>query len=257
MTTPARSAASTSAARYASVNGLRLYYEIHGAGRPLVLLHGGLLTIDLNFGALIPALAAGRQVIGIELQGHGHTADTDRPMTVDILADDVIELLGQLGIEQADFLGFSLGGLVCLSVVLRHPALVGKLVIASSDYRSRPPAPQEARKVTRMPTKAEFQEMRDAYERVAPDPGHFPEILAKASAMVAAFQGWTADDLRGIQAPTLLIFGDTDFIRLANAVEMFELIPNAQLAVLPGTTHVGVTKRPDLLLPLVRPFLGH
>jgi pimeloyl-ACP methyl ester carboxylesterase len=257
MTTPARPAASTSAARYASVNGLQLYYEIHGAGRPLVLLHGGLLTIDLNFGALIPALAAGRQVIGIELQGHGHTADTDRPMTVDILADDVIELLGQLGIGQADFLGFSLGGLVSLSIVLRHPALTGKLVIASADYRARPPAQQEARKVTRMPTKAEYREMRDAYQRVAPDPGHFPQILAKASAMVAAFQGWTAEDLRGIQAPTLLIFGDTDFIRLANAVEMFELIPNAQLAVLPGTTHVGVTKRPDLLLPLVQPFLGH
>ncbi len=266
MTTPARSTASTpaastsaagtSAGRYASVNGLRLYYEIHGTGRPVVMLHGGMLTIDLTFGALIPALAAGRQVIGIELQGHGHTPDTDRPMTIGNLADDVIGLLGQLGIEQADFVGFSLGGLVELSIVLRNPGLVGKLVIASADYCSRPPVVQEARKVTRMPTEEEFREMREAYDRVAPDPAHFPEILAKASAMVGAFEGWTAGDLRGIKAPTLLIFGDTDFIRLENAVEMFELIPDAQLAVLPGTTHVGVTKRTELLLALIRPFLG-
>ncbi len=256
MTTPTRSTTGTSPGRYASVNGLRLYHEIHGAGRPLVLLHGGMLTLDLTFGSLIPALATGRQVIGIELQGHGHTADTGRPMAIDSLADDVVQLLGQLGIEQADFLGFSLGGLVDLSIVLRYPSLVGKLVIASSDYRSRPPVPHEARKITRMPTQAEFEEMRGAYERVAPDPGHFPGILARASAMVAAFEGWTADDLRGVQAPTLLIFGDSDFIRMENAVEMFELIPNAQLAVLPGTTHVGVTKRPELLLALIRPFLG-
>src|ERR1017187_3339105 len=137
---PARPSSHIAAGRYAPVNGLQLYYEVYGTGRPLVLLHGGLMTIDLTFGPLIPALAEDHQVIGIELQGHGHTADIDRPMAIEILADDVVTLLGQLGIEQADFFGFSLGGLVDLALVLRHPGLVGKLVVASADYRSRPPA---------------------------------------------------------------------------------------------------------------------
>src|SRR5215212_6407571 len=106
---------------YASVNGLELYYEVHGSGRPLVLLHGGLMTIDLNFGLLLEPLAASRQVIAVELQGHGHTADTDRPMTIEALADDVIALLDHLGVAEADLFGFSLGGLVAYAVALGRP----------------------------------------------------------------------------------------------------------------------------------------
>jgi pimeloyl-ACP methyl ester carboxylesterase len=107
---------------YAPVNGLRLYYEIHGSGRPLVLLHGGLLTIDLNFGALLEPLAVNRQVIAVETQGHGHTADTARPMTIEALAGDVVALLDHLGIDEADFFGFSLGGLVAYGIALGAPA---------------------------------------------------------------------------------------------------------------------------------------
>jgi pimeloyl-ACP methyl ester carboxylesterase len=254
MTSPARPSSHIAAGRYAPVNGLQLYYEVYGTGRPLVLLHGGLMTIDLTFGPLIPALAEDHQVIGIELQGHGHTADIDRPMAIEILADDVVTLLGQLGIEQADFFGFSLGGLVDLALVLTHPGLVGKLVVASADYRSRPPA-ADADPRRMMPSESDFQAMRDAYDRVAPDPGHFAEIMAKTSAMVAAFEGWPAEEIRAITAPTLLLVGDTDFIRLENAVEMFELIPDAQLAVLPAATHVGVMQRRYQVLSLVCPFL--
>src|SRR6476469_3335560 len=116
---------------YASVNGLQLYYETHGSGRPLVLLHGGLMTIDLNFGPLLEPLAASRQVIAVELQGHGHTADTDRPMTIEALADDVVALLDHLAIADADLFGFSLGGLVAYAVALGAPARVGKLIVAS------------------------------------------------------------------------------------------------------------------------------
>src|SRR5580658_9884926 len=183
---------------YAPVNGLQLYYEVRGSGRPLVLLHGGLMTIDLNFGPLLEPLAASRQVIAVELQGHGHTADTARPMTIEALADDVVALLDLLGIAEADLFGFSLGG------------RVGKLIVASADAR-RPPGRESAPLgEDRMPTAAEFQAMRDAYDAVAPDPAHFDEFAAKTSAMVHQVPGWT-DELRSLRAPTLLIFGDRDF----------------------------------------------
>ena len=240
---------------YTSVNGLQLYYEIRGIGRPLVLLHGGLMTIDLNFGPLLEPLAAGRQVIAVEFQGHGHTADTDRPMTIEALAGDVVALLDHLGIAEADLFGFSLGGLVACAVALGAPARVGKLIVASADAH-RPPGRESAPLDDgRMPTPADFQAMRDAYDEVAPDPAHFEEVAAKTSTMVHEFPGWT-DDLRSLLVPMLLVFGDRDFSPLPDVVEMFELLPNAQLAVLPGTTHVGVTRRPSEMLTLIMPFLG-
>jgi pimeloyl-ACP methyl ester carboxylesterase len=239
---------------YASVNGLQLYHEIRGSGRPLVLLHGGLLTIDLNFGPLLGPLAASRQVIAVELQGHGHTADTGRPMTIEALAGDVIALLDHLGIAEADLFGFSLGGLVACAVALGAPARADKLIIASADVH-RPPGRESAPlDEGRRPASADFQAWRDAYEAVAPDPANFDEFAAKNSAMVHEFAGWT-DELRSLQMPTLLIFGDRDFTPLPHVVELFELLPDAQLAVLPGTTHVGVTRRPSEVLALITPFL--
>ncbi len=240
---------------YAPVNGLQLYYEVRGSGRPLVLLHGGLLTIDLNFGPLLEPLAAGRQVIAVELQGHGHTADTGRAMTIEALAGDVTALLDHLGLAQADLFGFSLGGLVAYAVALGAPARVGRLIVASADAH-RPPGRESAPLGDdRMPTPADFQAMRDAYCAVAPDPAHFEKLAARTSAMVHEFPGWTGE-LRSLRVPTLLIFGDRDFSPLPDVVELFELLPNAQLAVLPGTRHVGVTRRPDELLALITPFLN-
>ena len=239
---------------YAPVNGLQLYYEKHGSGRPLVLLHGGLMTIDLNFGPLLEPLSASRQVIAVELQGHGHTADTDRPMTIEALAADVVALLDHLEIAAADVFGFSLGGLVACAVALAAPTRVGKLIVASADAH-RPPGRESAPPDDeRMPTQDDFQAMRDAYDAVAPDPAHFDEFAAKTSAMVHEFPGWT-DQLQSLQLPTLLIFGDRDFSPLSDVVEMFELLPNAQLAVLPGTTHMGVTRQPGELLALITAFL--
>jgi pimeloyl-ACP methyl ester carboxylesterase len=239
---------------YAPVNGLQLYYERHGSGRPLVLLHGGLMTIDLNFGPLLGPLAAGRQVIAVELQGHGHTADTDRPMTIEALAGDVVALLDQLGIAEADLFGFSLGGLVTCAVALAAPARVGKLIVASADAHRPPDRENVPLGADRLPTPADFQAMRDAYDAVAPDPSHFDEFAARTSAMVHEFPGWT-DELRSLRAPTLLVFGDRDFSPLPDVVQMFEILPNAQLAVLPATTHVGVTRRPGEVLALITPFL--
>ena len=171
------------------MNGLQLCYQMHGSGRPLVLLHGGLLTIDLNFGPLLEPLAASRQVIAVKLQGHGHTADTGRAMTIEALAGDVVALLDHLGIAEADLFGFSLGGLVAYAVALGAPTRVGKLIVASADAH-RPPGRESAPPGDdRLPAPADFQAMRDAYDAVALDPAHFNEVAAKTSALVHQFPG--------------------------------------------------------------------
>jgi pimeloyl-ACP methyl ester carboxylesterase len=239
---------------YAPVNGLQLYYEIRGSGRPLVLLHGGLLTIGLSFGPLLEPLAASRQVIAVELQGHGHTADTGRPMTIEALAGDIVALLDHLRIAEADLFGFSLGGLVAFAVALGAPTRVGRLIAASADAHRPPGRESVPLDDDRMPTPADFQEMRDAYDAVAPDPAHFDEFAARTSAMVHEFPGWT-DELRSMRVPTMLIFGDRDFSPLTDVLEIFGLLPNVQLAVLPGTTHMGVARRPGEVLALITPFL--
>jgi pimeloyl-ACP methyl ester carboxylesterase len=248
---------------HAKVHGLEMYYEIHGAEhedrRPLVLLHGGVLTVGLTFGTVLPALSEGRYVIAPELQGHGHTADTDRPMTVTDLASDVVALLDELGVEQADFFGFSLGGLVALEVAVRHPERVGRLVLASSPYaqsgvRDEIRSPDQDSSL--LPSQADFQEMAEAYAAVAPYPEHFQDFVAKTSAAANAPLPWTADDLRALTPPTLLIIGDMDFMRVEHAAEMQQLIPGARLAVLPGTTHMALMRRTSLLLPLLNEFLN-
>jgi pimeloyl-ACP methyl ester carboxylesterase len=246
---------------YAPVNGLQMYYEVHGTGRPLVLLHGGLLNIDLSFGGLIPGLAARRQVIGTELQGHGRTADIERDIELGYLAADVAALLDHLGIDQADVLGFSLGGGVAMQLALGHPDRVGRVIVASVSYagdgfHEEITDPARHATSTRMPTAADFQQMQESYARLAPDPGHFEAFAAKASQAAGNLKGWTPAELGGITAPMLLVFGDHDFIRLEHAVEMHGLIPGAQLAVLPGATHMGVMRRTDLMLPLVQDFLA-
>ncbi|MFF7131997.1 pimeloyl-ACP methyl ester carboxylesterase [Streptomyces sp. SAI-126] len=250
-----------SSSAYAKVNGLEMYYEIHGAGpggsRPLVLLHGGALTVGLTFSSVLPALSAHRRVVAPELQGHGHTADGDREMTVSDLASDVVALLDELGIQQADFLGFSLGGLTALEIAVRHPERVGRLALAATVY-SQDGVHDEVRvpdySSPRLPGQDDFQEMADAYAAVAPDPEHFQDFLAKVSAAANAPLPWTADDLRAVRARTLLLVGDSDFVRVEHAADMQRLIPDAQLAVLPNTTHMALMHRTSLMLPLLGEF---
>jgi pimeloyl-ACP methyl ester carboxylesterase len=249
---------------YAPVNGLQMYYERHGAAggaRPLVLLPGGLLTIDLSFGAVLPKLAASRPVIATELQGHGRTADIDRDIDLRLLAADVAALLDHLGVGQADVLGFSLGGHVAVQLALDHPGRVGRLIPVSVSYGSdgyhrEITDPARHATSTRMPTEDDFRQMREAYARLAPDPGHFEAFAAKTSRAVGTFAGWTPAELGRITAPTLLVVGDHDFVRLEHAVQAHGLIPGAQLAVVPGATHMGVLRRDDLIVPLVDRFLG-
>ena len=236
---------------YADVHGLHMYYDEHGDGPPLVLIHGGLLTIELSFGSMIPALAARHRVIAVELQGHGRTADTDRPMTFEHLAADVVGLLDHLGIDQTDVFGFSLGGLTTYRMLIDHPDRIRRAVVASADFRNDRGGEIDP---DRLPTEADFKAMRDAYAAVAPDPDHFDAFAQKTAGLVHGFGGWTSDQIAGIDVPVLVLIGDTDFILVPNAAEAADLLPSGQLAVLPGTTHIGIS-RSELVPAVVETFL--
>ncbi|HEY3831033.1 MAG TPA: alpha/beta fold hydrolase [Acidimicrobiia bacterium] len=237
---------------YADVNGLHLYYEEHGDGQPLVLLHGGLMTIELNFAIALPALAERHRVIAVELQGHGRTADVDRPPSFADFAADVVGLLDHLGIERADVVGFSVGGLTGYELVISHPDRIRRAVLISADHRND----RGGEAVPgRLPTQDDFERMRDAYLAIAPDPSAFDSVAERTSGLVASFIGWTDDQVRGIRVPVLIVVGDTDFVFVENAAETMQLLPLGQLAVLPGTTHMGVT-RSALLAPVIETFLA-
>jgi pimeloyl-ACP methyl ester carboxylesterase len=244
-----------------SINGIDLYHEVHGRGRPLVVLHGGVLNAETCFGAMIPRLAQAHQVIAVDLQGHGHTADSDRPITLTNLAADVVGLLDHLGLDRADLFGFSLGSLVSIEMAITDPARVGRLVLASGHiradgYHPEIQDPDQMGVSPRLPTEEDFAAMKAAYEATAPDPDHFFPFLEKLQPVVSAFEGWPDAAIRGITAPTLLIVGDQDFVRLGHAALMLDLLPDAQLAVLPGTTHMQLMmQRADAVLALVEPFL--
>jgi pimeloyl-ACP methyl ester carboxylesterase len=247
---------------YADVNGLHLYHEVHGdEGTPLVLLHGGMLTIDLSFAGLVPTLAQRHRVIGVELQGHGRTADIDRPITPANSAGDVVALLDHLGIDRAHVLGHSMGGAVALELAVSHPDRVLSVVPCSASVRPDGMHedfldPERMATSTRMPTEQDFAEFAEAYRRLSPHPDHFEDFLASLSASQADLVGWTDEELAGITAQVLLVQGDHDFTTVEHAALMLRLIPGSQLAVLPGTTHMQVTRRADLLLPVLAAFLA-
>jgi pimeloyl-ACP methyl ester carboxylesterase len=245
---------------YADVNGLHMYYEVQGEGSPLVLLHGGVQSIDLSFAGLIPELVGRHRVIGVELKGHGRTADIDRDSTSAALAGDVVALLDHLGIDRAHVLGFSLGAAVTLELAVSHPDRVRSIVAISVPVRPDGMHedlvdPSKYATSTRMPTAQDFADMQETYARLSPHPEHFAEFMAAQSQNAADLKGWSDEQLAGITAPVLSVIGDHDFVTIEHGALMKELIPGSQLAVLPGTTHMTATKRLDLLVPLLAAFL--
>jgi pimeloyl-ACP methyl ester carboxylesterase len=253
---------------YLPVNGLQMYYEIHGTGQPLVLLHGAFSAIGTSFGQVLPGLAQGRQVVAVELQGHGRTADIDRPLTLEGLADDVAAAIDQLGIEPADIFGYSVGAAVALQLVIRHPGAVRKLVLASVTYTLDGVHPGLMEGLGEMtPEMMHGSPWHDEYVRIAPRPEDFPTLFAKKTQMDQQIKDLPDEAIRAITAPTLLIIGDSDLVRPEHAVEMFRLLgggvfgdtpaglPDSQLAILPGTSHVSLTNRSELLLPMITSFL--
>jgi pimeloyl-ACP methyl ester carboxylesterase len=245
----------------AHIDGLPLWYEEHGDpdGSPLVALHGGILTFEGSFADVLPWLADGRRVIGVELQGHGHTPDTGRAMSIDRFADDVADLLDHLGIERADLWGFSLGALTATGLAVRHPSKVRRLVLAAVNIRPdgyHPEITAPEQDDPRLPTEEEFASWQAAYEAVAPNPDDFFPFLERMQPVVHDWPGWTDDEVRSVTAPTLLVIGDRDFVRLDHAAEMLELFPDSCLAVLPSTRHTEVMQRSEQLRALVVPFLA-
>jgi len=246
----------------AEIDGVPVWYEEHGDadGAPLVALHGGILTFEASFRDVLPWLTRGRRVIGVELQGHGHTPDTGRPMSIDRFGDDVAELIDRVaGGGPVDVWGFSLGALTATALAVRHPDRVRRLVLAASNIRPdgyHPEITAPEQDDPRLPTEAEFAEWKAAYEAVAPNPDDFFPFLERMQPVVHEFAGWTAEEIRAVTAPTFLVIGDRDFVRLDHAAEMLDLFPDCRLAVLPDTRHTEVMQRGDALRALVGPFLA-
>jgi len=255
---------------YADVNGIKLYYEVAGTGRPLILLHGSLGAIEM-FGPNLPALAAGRQVIAVDLQAHGRTADIDRPLSVELMADDIAALIKHLGLERADIMGYSLGGGVALQTAIRHPEVVRRLVVVSTPFRRSAFYPEilaQQGQVSVAAAEAMKQTpMYQLYASIAPRPEDWPRLLSKiGEAMKQDFDFSGA--IAGIKATTLVVAGDADIFPPAHAVELFGLLgggkrdggwdgagrPKSRLAILPGLTHYLIFSAPALAATVI-PFL--
>lgn len=255
---------------YAAVNGLDMYYEIHGSGEPLILLHGGVGAIEM-FGEVLPLLVEGRQVIGVDLQAHGRTADIDRPMTFEAMADDVAALIEHLGLERADVMGYSLGGGVALQTAIRHPEVVRKLVLVSTPFKRDGWYPEVLAGMEQMgPEAAEPMKqtpMYQLYSRIAPKPEDWPVLLTKLGDLLRRDYDWS-EEVAAIETPTMIVVGDADSVSTAHAVQFFELLgggkrdagwdgsgmSDARLAVSPGTTHYDIYYSPTLA-STVAPFL--
>ncbi len=253
---------------YAPVNGLQMYYEIHGdGGTPLLLLHGGLFNIDLQFGELLPSLAARRQVIATDFQGHGRTNDIDRPLTAADLASDVVGLLQHLDVSQVDVFGFSIGGAVAIELAVQHPELIRKAIISSVTFHPSGDREENADAVAEMTVDMiAGTPMEQEYLAKSPHPDRLQGLLDKLGSSGPGFPGWSDDDIRGIAAPTLITVGDCDAVKLEHAVRFLQLrggdvngdfvgVPASQLAVFPGTTHFFGLARTDLVRDVVLTFL--
>lgn len=250
---------------YADVNGIRMYYEIHGIGQPLVLIHGGGSTIATSFGRLLPALARSHRVIAVELQAHGRTSDRNAPESFAQDADDVAELLRQLNIARADILGFSNGGSTALQIAIRHPDRVNRLIAISAIYRRDGMPPEfwsymEKAKFADMP-----QALKDGFLRVTPDSAKLLTMFERDRDRMIAFTDWNASDIRGIQAPTLIVGSDQDVVRVEHALELSRLLPHGRLAIFPGrhgeffgeiTYPHPESRVPELFVALVDEFLA-
>jgi pimeloyl-ACP methyl ester carboxylesterase len=232
--------------KYAEVNGLKMYYEVHGQGKPLVLLHGAFGTAE-GWAHVLPTLTKSRQVIIIEQQGHGHTPDRDAPLSYERMADDTATLLRHINVRDADIFGYSDGGVVGLRLAMKHPDLVGKLAILGSNAGSLKATYEQAtyKQFLSLPDDFAPPVLKDPYDRVAPDKSKWPVLVKKIKELGRDFEGFTDDEAKSIKAPTLIMQGDRDGVKPEHAVEMMRLIPNSQLAIFPDGDHFILYTRPD------------
>jgi pimeloyl-ACP methyl ester carboxylesterase len=252
---------------YAPVNGLNMYYEVHGSGEPVVLLHGAFMTIPSNWAGWIDELSKSRKVIAIEMQGHGRTADIPREPTSENFADDVAALLEYLKIPRADLIGYSMGGRVAMEVAVRHPNQVRRVVVMSSTFRRDGMTQEGLDALTHLtPEVLKGSPLETEYKRRSPTPDGFPNLVTRMIAVASKEKDLTADQIKSTTAPMFFIFGDADGIRLEHVAEMFhlkgggihgDLRPRSasRLAILPNTTHVTLMQRMSIIVPMVNDFL--
>jgi pimeloyl-ACP methyl ester carboxylesterase len=223
-----------SSSGYANVNGLKMYYEVHGKGFPHVLIHGGGSTIGTSFGRILPSLAKTHQVIAVELQAHGHTADINRPLSFEQDADDVAALLVQLHIAKADIFGFSNGASTTLEMAMRHPGLVNRIIVGSTMYKKDGSYPWFWNMIQHATFEEMPQPLKDAYLQINPDKNALFTMYKKDIARMQSFKDMKEEDIRAIEAPTLIIIGNRDVVSPEHAVEMFRQLKHAQLLIMPG-----------------------
>jgi pimeloyl-ACP methyl ester carboxylesterase len=250
---------------YASVNGINMYYEVHGEGTPLVLIHGGGSSIYTSFGTLLPLLAKHYKVIAMDLQAHGHTSDRDAPESFEQDADDVIALLQYLGIARAHIMGFSNGGNTTMMVAHKAPQLVDRLVVISAFYKREGMIPGFFEGMGMATLEVMPKQLQDNYLQINNDPKGLQNMFEKDRNRMATFTDWSDDILRSIKAPTLVVVADRDVMTPEHTVQMSRLIPNSQLMILPGThgSFIGEvcsilegSRMPELFVEMVREFLG-
>lgn len=251
---------------YADINGLKMYYEVYGSGKPIVLVHGSYMNIPLNWSHIIPLLAKDRKVIVAEMQGHGRTRDIPRKFSYESMADDVSGLLTHLKIDSADILGYSMGGGVAFQFAVRHPKQVRRLVILSGTYSHDGWWPDvEAMYSTITADMFKGSPIQKQYDSLGNDPAHFPEFVKKVISIDLEPYDWSKD-VKNIQVPVLMVIGDADGVRYEHALEFFRAkgggkmgdihgLPKSRLAILPGTTHIGMIQQTDMLIPMVTDFL--
>ena len=238
---------------YASVNGLKMYYETRGAGRPLLLLHGSFMSA-LNY----PALAEGRQIIAADVQGHGRTADIDRPFSFEQMADDAAALVQQLEIEWADVFGYSIGGTIGLALAIRHPNLVRRLAVFGSPYRRieevwSPEMIKNWNAIT--PENFAPKDLKESYEKLSPAP-NWKGLVEKILQMEKDFEGFSKEQMKAIKAEVWIGAGDRNDINLEHLAEMHNLIPKSQAAVFPNTEHIVLMNDPDRVIAQIKTFLN-
>lgn len=237
--------------KFASINGLRMYYEVHGEGYPLVLIHGGGSTIGTTFSKVIPVLAKTHKIIAVEMQAHGHTKDIDRPMTFEQDADDIAELLKQLNIEKADIFGFSNGASTTLQLAIRHPDRVNRIIVASTFYNKKGAQPWFFEMMANATIEGMPQPFKDAFLAINPDTNALHRMYERDVARMQSFPDINEAQIKSIKAPAFIIIGEKDVVLPEHAVEMYRLIPGSKLAILPGGhgDYIGeITTRPDSTL---------
>jgi len=249
---------------YATVNGIRMYYETYGKGAPLVLIHGGGSTIQSSFGRIIPVLSRRYRVIAVELQNHGRSGFRDVPETFEQDADDVAALLADLKIGKASFFGFSNGASTALQIAIRHPEIVEKLVVAAGLYKRDGLVPGFFDGMAKATLADMPQGLKDAFLAVNPDTAKLRTMFERDRDRMIAFKDWSEESLRSISAPTLVVNGDRDVVMPEHALEMFRAIPHARLLIVPGThgSYVGEVetlprgaRSAELVVPMILDFL--